>query len=130
MQPHRLPSFLMTIGFLLSPALAAAEPPSHSDPASVWDLGLLFRDDAAWHAAKNHVAAEIPKIKNYQGRLGESASTLREAMDFIYGLRKVFDRMAVYTSLNAMQTHGIPQPSNSIRRRTSSARSSPGRLAS
>ena len=90
----------MTLGTLLSAALPAAEPPRHpADPAAVWDLTLLFKDDAAWRAAKEHIAAEIPKIKGYQGRLGESAATLREAMDFIDGLRKGFDQMAVYASL-------------------------------
>jgi oligoendopeptidase F len=89
----------MILGFSLPSGLAAANPSAPADPASVWDLTLLFPDDAACRAAKDHVAAEIPKIKNYQGRLGESAATLREAMDLIYGLRKDFDRMAVYTSL-------------------------------
>jgi oligoendopeptidase F len=89
----------MILGLSLPSGLAAANPSAPADPASVWDLTLLFPDDAACRAAKDHVAAEIPKIKNYQGRLGESAATLREAMDLIYGLRKDFDRMAVYTSL-------------------------------
>ena len=99
MQPHRVLPFFMILGLSLPSGLAAANPSAPADPASVWDLTLLFPDDAACRAAKDHVAAEIPKIKNYQGRLGESAATLREAMDLIYGLRKDFDRMAVYTSL-------------------------------
>ena len=89
----------MILGTSLPSGLAAANPPAPADPTSVWDVTLLYRDDAAWRAAKEHIAAELPKIKNYQGRLGENAATLREAMDFIYGLRKDFDRMAVYTSL-------------------------------
>jgi len=89
----------MTLGLLLPSHLPAVEPSSPADPASVWDLTLLYKDDAAWRAAKDHIAAELPKIKNYQGRLGESAATLRDAMDFIDGLHKEFDRMAVYTSL-------------------------------
>ena len=89
----------MILGTSLPSGLAAANPPPPADPTSVWDLTLLYKDDAAWRAAKEHIAAELPKIKNYQGRLGENAATLREAMDFIYGLRKDFDRMAVYTSL-------------------------------
>jgi len=90
----------MTFGTLLSAALPAAEPARIADPANVWDLTLLYKDEAAWRAAKDHVATEIPKIKAYQGRLGESAATLREAMDFLYGLRKEFVRLGVYASLN------------------------------
>ena len=90
----------MTIGTLFSAALPAAEPPCQSaDPASVWDLTALYKDDAAWRAAKDHIAAEIPKIKKYEGHLGDSAAMLRQAMDFTSGLHKEFDRMAVYTSL-------------------------------
>ena len=99
MQLHRVLPLLMILGTSLPSGLAAANSPAPADPTRVWDVTLLYRDDAAWRAAKEHIAAELPKIKNYQGRLGENAATLREAMDFIYGLRKDFDRMAVYTSL-------------------------------
>jgi len=100
MHPYRFPALLMTFGTLLSAALPAAEPARPADPANVWDLTLLYKDEAAWRAAKDRIAAEIPKIKAYQGRLGESAATLREAMDFLYGLRKEFVRLGVYASLN------------------------------
>ena len=96
---HRLPAFLMTLGTLLSPALPAAEPARAVDSANVWDLTLLYKDQGAWQAAKDHIAAEIPKIKAYEGKLGSSAATLREAMDFVYGLRKDYDRLSLYTSL-------------------------------
>jgi oligoendopeptidase F len=99
MHLHRLPALLMTYGIFLSAALPAAEPARAVDPANVWDLTMLYQDDATWRAAKDHLAAEIPKIKAYEGRLGSSAATLREAMDFIYSLRKDYDRIAVYTSL-------------------------------
>jgi oligoendopeptidase F len=89
----------MILGIALPSGLAAANPPAPAPSPNAWDLTLLYRDDAAWRAAKDRVAAELPKIKNYQGRLGESAATLREAMDLVYGLRKDLDRIAVYTSL-------------------------------
>ncbi len=99
MQSRRLPLLLMTLGFILPAGFSAPEPPPQAGAATTWDLALLYKDDAAWRAAKDHLAAEIPKIKNYESRLGESATALREAMDFIFGLHKELDRMAVYTSL-------------------------------
>ena len=100
MHIHRLPTLLLTMGTLLAPVLPAAEPAHPVDPANVWDLTLLYKDPADWQTAKGRIASEIPKIKNYQGKLGESAAGLREALDFIYGLRKEFGRLATYASLS------------------------------
>ena len=89
----------MTLATAL-PAARSAEPAAPAaNPANNWDLTLLYPDEAAWRAAKDHIAAEIPKIKAYESHLGDSAATLKEALDFIYGLRKDYDRLAVYTSL-------------------------------
>lgn len=100
MKSSRLLTFTMTLATFFSAALPAAEPPAVTpDPSDSWDLTQLYQDDAAWREAKSRVAAEIPRIKTYQGRLGESAATLQEAMDLIYGLRKDLERVAVYSSL-------------------------------
>ena len=88
------------VGTFLSTALPAAEPARAANPATVWDLTLLYPNEAAWRVAKEQVAAGIPKAKSYQGRLGENAATLREAMDNLYGLRKEFGRLWTYASLS------------------------------
>lgn len=83
-----------------STALTASEPAaSEPDPATVWDLTLLYPDDAAWRAAKERVASGIPEIKKFEGKLGESAASLLAAMDYIQKLRQDFVRLAVYASL-------------------------------
>jgi len=89
----------MTLAPLLPAAAPAAEPTAADLAANTWDLTRLYKDDAAWHAAKDQIAARIPKLKAYQGRLGESAATLQEAMDLIYGLKKELNRLDVYASL-------------------------------
>jgi oligoendopeptidase F len=100
MHPRRFLNLIMTSVTLLPAALPATGPASTAaDPATAWDLTLLYKDDAACRATKDRLAAELPRIKTYQGRLGESAATLREAMDLIYGLRKEFERVEVYCSL-------------------------------
>jgi oligoendopeptidase F len=82
-----------------APAAPAAEPARSVDPANTWDLTLLYPDEAAWRAAKDQVAAQIPTLKTYQGRLGESASTLREALDAVYGVRQGLSRLGSFVSL-------------------------------
>lgn len=81
------------------PRLAAAE--NGSRPDGVWDLADLYPTPEAWTAARDRVAAEIPKIDAFRGRLGEGAGTLREAMDLITGLQKETSRLGVYASLKA-----------------------------
>lgn len=84
----------------LTPAFGAADPAAPAaDPANTWDLKPLYADDAAWLAAKDRVAAAIPKIKTFEGKLGESPARLLEAMSYLQGVRDEFIRLSVYASL-------------------------------
>ncbi len=80
------------------PAAPAAVDPK-SAPAYVWDLSLLFPNEAAFNAAKEQLAADLPKLKQYQGRLGESAQTLLEAMRLLTALEGRYMRLGSYASL-------------------------------
>lgn len=95
-----LRALLVTVG-AVSVALtsSALDTKSPSDPAFVWDLTPLFRDDAALKAAKADVAARIGKVKDFEGKLGESATSLRNAMVYLRDLRSDFIRLSVYASL-------------------------------
>ncbi len=101
MKSPRLLAFLACLPWLAA-TLTAAEPAAKPvpSPANVWDLTLLYADDAAYRAAKDHFAAELLALKSYQGKLGESPATLLAALDHIQRLRDQFDRLAVYASLN------------------------------
>ncbi len=98
--------FRLVTGVLLATAGAVALPAMAADqaadkPAGVWDLTDLYPTPEAWTAARDHVAAEVPKIDAYRGKLGESAAQLRAAMDFITGLQKETARLGVYAGLKA-----------------------------
>lgn len=97
----RFPLMLFSCLPLLAPALSAADaaPAAEADPSAVWDLTPLFADEAAWRASKERVAAGIPKIRQFKGKLGESASSLLAAMTTMQQLRDEFVRVAVYASL-------------------------------
>lgn len=102
MNPLRLLTPYLVCGCLLAPNMPAAdtETESAADPSTKWDLSLIYQDPGAWQAAKDQLATEIPQLKTYQGHLGDSAAKLREAMDFIYGLRKTIERLQTYASLS------------------------------
>lgn len=95
--PLLLVPLAATLAGALSPLVAAE--PAPADPAAVWDLAPLYADDAAWRASKDHVAAGIPKLKAFEGHLGDSATALADALDAMQDVRDEFIRLSVYASL-------------------------------
>jgi oligoendopeptidase F len=68
-----------------------------------WNLADLYSDDAAWRAAKDKLAAELPQVKQFEGKLTSSASVLADALDREYALDKDLSRLYVYAGLLADQ---------------------------
>lgn len=101
MKPHRLLTCLLALTPLMNSSLSAAEAPAAKpvDPAHLWDTSLLYKNDASYNEARNHLAASIEKIASYKGRLGESATTLLQAMELFSNTRKEAMRMAVFAGL-------------------------------
>ncbi|MGD2131501.1 MAG: oligoendopeptidase F [Maricaulaceae bacterium] len=67
----------------------------------VWDLTDLYATPEDWEAERAAVAAEIPDLDRYEGRLGDSASTLADAYDEVSDLYKRAVQLLVYASLKA-----------------------------
>lgn len=63
-------------------AKAGGEPPERDtiDDEYKWHPEDLFDNDAAWEAEFTALEAELANVGAYQGRLGESAATLRDAI--------------------------------------------------
>ncbi|MFA5266197.1 MAG: oligoendopeptidase F [Opitutaceae bacterium] len=100
MNIHRLLPCLLALSPLISPALFSDEAPAKTvDPATTWNTSLLFKDDAAYAAAKDQIAAGIEKILSYKGRLGESSKMLLEAFDCFFNTRKEAARLEVYAGM-------------------------------
>jgi oligoendopeptidase F len=68
-----------------------------------WNLADLYPSDAAWRAAKDKAAAEIPPLKQFEGQLGSSPTVLADALDRQYALDKELSRLFVYAGLLADQ---------------------------
>src|ERR1051326_2530497 len=64
-----------------------------------WNLADVYPSDAAWRAAKDAFAAEIPSLGKYKGRLMSSPSTLADALETLTAKIKELRRLGTYTSL-------------------------------
>lgn len=88
---------------LLAAAVAFASPAAGNaaDAAlpTVWDLTPLYPTPEAWEAERKAVEAALPGVAAYKGRLGESAATLKAAMQMISDLGKRGARLFVYATL-------------------------------
>jgi oligoendopeptidase F len=71
------------------------------DAMDTWNLSDLYPDIDAFKNAKDSLAEKIEKLADYEGKLGESAQTLKEALDLYYGFEQQMRRLESYTSRRA-----------------------------
>ena len=71
--------------------------------ADTWDLALLYSTPADWQTAFEKLQQEYLKVTAWKGRVGESAVTLLEVLEFEKALGLNIERLAHYASL---QTSG------------------------
>jgi oligoendopeptidase F len=66
-----------------------------------WDLGDIYRNEAAWRAAKDKLTAEIQTLGSFKGTLTASPAALADALDRIYAASQELGRLYSYASLRA-----------------------------
>ena len=93
----------LLLALVLMPVAAQERDRSQVPDQFKWNLADIYPTDAAWRAAKEKVAADIPQLKQYQGKLGTSPATLADALERAYALNKEISRAYVYASMLADQ---------------------------
>lgn len=75
--------------------------PERSDipDAHKWDLSPMFTDDAAWETLFKATEEKISGYSAFQGRLGDSATALREAIDYDLSVNRALERLYTYAHL-------------------------------
>jgi oligoendopeptidase F len=68
-----------------------------------WNLAEIYPSDAAWRTAKETLAANLPKLRQFQGRLTASAGALADALTMQADFNKELSRLYVYASMLADQ---------------------------
>ncbi len=108
-----LPRFGLLVVMLavVGAASAAAALPDYSPDANhergqipdayKWELDQLFPSDAAWEEAMTALAAELPRLQEYKGRLGDPVR-LRECLDLYFDLHDRINHATLYPSLQTV----------------------------
>jgi oligoendopeptidase F len=68
-----------------------------------WNLADIYPDVAAWRAAKESIARDLPRLRDYEGRLGSSPQVLADALDAAFRVDKDIARLSVYAGMLADQ---------------------------
>src|SRR5690348_459599 len=64
-----------------------------------WNLGTIYPSDAAWEQDFQRVSGMLPRIRQFEGRLGSSAATLLEALSTRDAAGEVLGRLYVYATM-------------------------------
>ena len=109
--PPRAATAVLAAALHVSPAAAAAPAaPVADDPLAVWDLTPLYRDEAAWRAAKDRLAAALPQLAAFAGRLGEGPGVLLQALEAVEARSRELMRLYTYASLQADEDTRLAPP--------------------
>ncbi len=110
------------------PAAAAAggATAARSDPRYVWDLSMLFKDDAAWEAERVALLAEAPQLAALREGFGRDAASLRAALDRLSAVNQRLRRLWTYASAQASTDNRNPRNQE----RSGQARALGGQLSS
>ena len=68
-----------------------------------WNLAEIYPSDAAWRSAKDALAADLPKLRQFRDKLASSAGTIADAIEMQSAFDKELSRLYVYASMLADQ---------------------------
>src|SRR4030095_11625963 len=74
-----------------------------------WDLTPLFKSPQDWQAVFEKLQAEHPKVAQWKGRVGESAATLRDVLEFEKQLDIAAENLRVYSALKCAEDAANPE---------------------
>jgi oligoendopeptidase F len=72
-------------------------------PEDTWDLSTLYPTPESWSAALAELQKTYPNAARFKGRIGESAQTLRDCLEFEKSLGAQIERLGHYASLRASE---------------------------
>jgi oligoendopeptidase F len=74
-----------------------------------WNLGDLYPSAEAFDQARAAFAKRLPDLEGQRGKLGNSAATLKAALDVFFGMRKELGRIGSYASMRSDEDTRVPE---------------------
>lgn len=71
-----------------------------------WNLSVLFVDDEAWEKGLEKYKNSYQEAASFEGRLAESAGTLKEFLDAYFELNILSERLGYYALLRMSEDQG------------------------
>ena len=72
-------------------------------PSDCWNLSSLYKSDAAWETAFKKWDSQIGGFEKFAGKLGDSAKTLAECLEFDIEFDRVGERLGTYAFLKTAE---------------------------
>ena len=72
---------------------------SELDPKYTWNLKDIYKSEEDWQKDYDWVKANLPKFKEFKGKVGESAENLLNAIKFDEKISITLGKLALYASL-------------------------------
>jgi oligoendopeptidase F len=76
---------------------------SDVDPKDCWNLASLYPSDKAWNADFDEWSKQVPGYKKFRGKLGKSAKTLAQCLNFDRELDRLGERLGTYAFLKTSE---------------------------
>lgn len=74
--------------------------------SDTWDLSALYPDWSSWERDVEDLKRRTAELERYRGRLGESLTVLREALDWSQDLSQLMERIGHYVGLRVTEDLG------------------------
>ncbi len=86
-----------------------------------WDLSRLFASDDEWEASLAQAKSLVEKAQSHRGKLGESAASLRQALDDVMVAYQAVERVNTYAALRRDEDTTNPDANTKYERATALA---------
>ena len=71
-----------------------------------WDLSRLYKAEKDWEVGLKELEAKIPAIAGFKGKLGESAESLKNCLEYMNEIEMLDERLGYYAHLRLNEDEG------------------------